>query len=234
MSFWSRLLLALRDLFGGAGGGDDPREALDLAYRGQLELQAKVRRAVADVVTARKRIELQARQLAVSNERLEEQARAAVREGRHDLARDALTRRAVMGAEQAELDRQSSALAAEEATLLATASQVDIRVQQIRVRREAALATRAAADARARLGEALTGLAQRDAEVMAALERAQGRLTDARGRVAALDGVAARAALPGGAPGGATGEQQPEADVAAELRRLEEELLWGRGDEDRP
>ena len=39
---------------------EDPRDTLDLSYEKQLEQLQKVRRGVADVATARKRIELQA------------------------------------------------------------------------------------------------------------------------------------------------------------------------------
>ena len=39
---------------------EDPRESLDLSYQKQLESLQKVRRSVADVTTAKKRIELQA------------------------------------------------------------------------------------------------------------------------------------------------------------------------------
>ena len=42
---------------------EDPRETLDYSYERTLEMLQKMRRAVADVATSRKRIELQAQQL---------------------------------------------------------------------------------------------------------------------------------------------------------------------------
>src|ERR1700733_4132368 len=42
---------------------EDPRETLDLSYEKQLEQLQQVRKGVADVATARKRLELQAQQL---------------------------------------------------------------------------------------------------------------------------------------------------------------------------
>ena len=42
---------------------EDPRQTLDLSYEQQLENLTKVKRAVADVATAKKRIEIQAEQL---------------------------------------------------------------------------------------------------------------------------------------------------------------------------
>ena len=234
MSFWQRLLLMLGIRVGeGRGEVEDPREALDLAYARQLELQAKVRRAVADVVTARKRIELQARQLGASPDHLELQARAALQEGRQDLAHDALLRRAVIRGELGELERQSSMLAAEEGRLVEASKRLEIQVQQFRIRKEAVKAAYVAARARAQAGEALAGLTQDDAELRAAVERAEHRIADTRARAAALENILARGALQGGSSGSdAIGSElalpAADAEAAAELARLEGDLLWGR------
>ena len=75
---------------------EDPRETLDLSYEKQLENLTKVRRAVADVATARKRIELQATELQKQADKLQDQAKAALTQGNEDLAREALARRAVL------------------------------------------------------------------------------------------------------------------------------------------
>ena len=70
---------------------EDPRETLDLSYEKQLEQLQQVRRGVADVATARKRIELQAQQLQSTATKLQDQARQALAQNREDLAREALT-----------------------------------------------------------------------------------------------------------------------------------------------
>jgi len=57
---------------------EDPRESLDLSYEKQLDSLQKVRRSVADVATARKRIELQATQLQKQADKLQDQAKAAL------------------------------------------------------------------------------------------------------------------------------------------------------------
>ena len=54
---------------------EDPRDTLDLSYEKQLENLQKVRRSVADVATARKRIEMQAAQLQQQADKLQDQAR---------------------------------------------------------------------------------------------------------------------------------------------------------------
>ncbi len=66
---------------------EDPRDTLDLSYEKQLEQLQKVRRGVADVATARKRIELQAQGLQKQADKLQGQAKAALGQGNEDLAR---------------------------------------------------------------------------------------------------------------------------------------------------
>ena len=81
---------------------EDPRETIDYAYGRQLELLQQMRRGIADVATARKRIELQANQLQQSAAKLEGQARQALSQNREDLAREALSRRAALTSELAD------------------------------------------------------------------------------------------------------------------------------------
>src|SRR5579872_4544266 len=85
---------------------EDPRDTLDLSYEKQLENLQKIRRSVAEVATARKRIEIQAAQLQQQGNKLQEQARQALGQNREDLAREALTRRAAIGQELTELQGQ--------------------------------------------------------------------------------------------------------------------------------
>src|SRR6266542_2546550 len=82
---WSKLL----------DRAEDPAETLDYSYERQLELLQNVKRGVADVVTAKKRLEMQTTTLEQSVVKLETQARQAVGAGREDLAREALQRKAV-------------------------------------------------------------------------------------------------------------------------------------------
>ena len=69
---------------------ENPQETLDYSYEQQLQLLQNVKRGVADVVTAKKRLELQAGKLEASVPKLESQAREALAHGREDLARMAL------------------------------------------------------------------------------------------------------------------------------------------------
>src|SRR5665213_1502225 len=67
---------------------EDPRDTLDLSYEKQLENIQKMRRSIAEVATAKKRIEIQASQLQQQASKLQEQARMALGQNREDLARE--------------------------------------------------------------------------------------------------------------------------------------------------
>src|SRR6185295_1367225 len=75
---------------------ENPSETLDYSYEKQLELLQNVKRGVADVVTAKKRLELQETQLQQSLVKLESQARQALANGSDELARKALERKALV------------------------------------------------------------------------------------------------------------------------------------------
>src|SRR4030088_621994 len=73
---------------------ENPTETLDYSYEQMLQQLQNVKRGVADVVTAKKRLELQTTQLEQNVVKLETQARQALTAGREDLARQALERKA--------------------------------------------------------------------------------------------------------------------------------------------
>src|SRR5881296_3264795 len=119
MSFWSRLKLIFRSKANKAlDRAEDPRETLDYSYERQLELLQEIRRGIADVATARKRLELQAQQLQRSSTKLEGQSRQGLAQNRGDLARQALTRRAAGGNELSDRQAQHERLKAQEDKLV--------------------------------------------------------------------------------------------------------------------
>src|ERR1700722_15729904 len=103
---------------------EDPRQTLDLSYEKQLEQLQQVRKGVADVATARKRIELQAKQLQASATKLQDQARPALAQNREDLAREALSRRSTIATQLEGLKGQHEQLVTQEARLVQTTQQL--------------------------------------------------------------------------------------------------------------
>ncbi|MEU7141668.1 PspA/IM30 family protein [Nocardia sp. NPDC046473] len=196
--------------------GEDPREVLDYSYQRQLELLARVRRGLADVATSRKRIELQHNQLQQSADRLQDQAAQAVTQGRDDLAREALTRRATALAQLEQLRPQHEELAAQEATLTTATQRLQAKVEAFRTRKETIKASYTAAEAQSRISEAVTGISEEMGDVGLAMQRAEDKTAQLSARAAALDELIASGALTDAtAPTGASDDIQQALNLVA-------------------
>src|SRR5947208_16583411 len=73
----------------------DPAVTLDYSYERQREMLQKVKKGIADVVTAKKRLELQTQKLEVEMPKLDEQARLELAAVLEDTARAAFERQAL-------------------------------------------------------------------------------------------------------------------------------------------
>src|SRR5215510_3404381 len=149
---------------------EKPSETLDYSYEKQLELLQNVKRGVADVVTAKKRLELQAGKLETSVPKLEGQARDALSLGREDLARMALERKTAAQAQLQDLDRQVSELESQQAKLEANEKALSARIEAFRSEKEVMKAQYSAAEASVRVGEASTGIGEQMSDTGAAMQ----------------------------------------------------------------
>lgn len=174
---------------------EDPRQALETSYERQLQLLQDVRRGLAEVSTAKKRIELQVAEIATRHDRLGAQAYDAVAQERDDLARIALTRRAAVESQATMLQEQHAALAAQEAQLIANQQRLAERIEAFRIQKEAFTATYAASEAQARANEAIAGLGGTMVEATQTLQRAQARVQQVRARALATEELLATGAL---------------------------------------
>ncbi len=174
---------------------EDPRQTLDLSYEQQLENLTKVRRAVADVATARKRIEIQAEQLKSQGDKLAEQAKAALTQNNESLAREALSRREAIAGQLKDLDTQHATIVEQEDKLTETAQRLQTEVEAFRTKKETIKATYTAAEASAHVSEAVSGISASMGDAGAALQRAQDKVAEMQARSGALDELLASGAL---------------------------------------
>src|SRR5580693_7455278 len=166
---------------------EDPRETLDLSYEKQLEQLQQVRKGVADVATARKRIELQASQLQASANKLQAQAKQALSQNREDLAREALSRRAGIADQLEQLRVQHEQLQAQEEKLVTTTQQLQTRVEAFRSQKETLKASYTAAEAQTKIGEAVSGISESMSDTGMAMQRAQDKIEAMQARAGAMD-----------------------------------------------
>ena len=174
---------------------EDPRDTLDLSYEKQLEQLQKVRRGVADVATARKRIELQAQGLQKQADKLQGQAKAALGQGNEDLAREALSRRAALGEQLTELKTQHDQISEQEQKLVQTSQELQIRVERFRTQKETMKASYTAAEAQTKVGEAVSGISDSTRSAGATMQRAQDKIAGMQARAGAIDELLASGAL---------------------------------------
>src|SRR6266550_764188 len=174
---------------------ENPNETLDYSYEKQLQSLQNVKRGVADVVTAKKRLELQTQQLEQSVVKLDGQARQALAAGREDLARQALERKSGAQQQLQDLDTQVKQLQDQQEKLLASEKQLSARVEQFRSQKEVIKAQYSAAEAQVRIGEAATGIGREMDNTGMAIQRAKDKTEQMQARAAAVDELVSSGAL---------------------------------------
>src|SRR5436305_1784020 len=174
---------------------ENPTETLDYSYEQMLQQLQNVKRGVADVVTAKKRLELQTTQLEQNVVKLETQARQALTAGREDLARQALERKSAVQQQLQGLDGQIKQLEAQQEKLVASEQQLSARVEAFRSEKEVIKAQYSAAEAQVRIGEAATGIGDQMADTGAAIQRARDKTDEMQSRADAIDELTASGAL---------------------------------------
>src|SRR5215210_9045580 len=136
-SLWQRFMLIFRAKVSRAlDRAEDPNETLDYSYEQQLTLLQNVKRGIADVVTAKKRLQMQQTTLEQSVVKLETQARQALAGGREDLARQALERKSAVQQQLQGLDTQLEGLQAQQDKLVSSEKQLSAKVEAFRSQKE--------------------------------------------------------------------------------------------------
>lgn len=197
---------------------EKPDEMLDLSYNQMLEQITEMRRALVSIAASRKQIELQETQLRHSVDHLQAQAKAALAQGREDLAREALSRR---GAAQAQIDgmeAQHQQLTEEEQRLEPALAQLQERVNHFRTQKEVLKAQYTAASAMSSVDETVTGAGDSGAE----LQRALDKIATMQARAGALDELLQSGVLEDLSGGG--DDIQKELDEVTSSSEVDKEL----------
>lgn len=166
---------------------EDPREALDYSYTKQLELMNELRRSLAEVITARKRLEMQKSKLLTNIRLLDEQARRALDTDREDLAKLALERKNANLLQIQNLDKQISDMKQEEERLEETSKRLAIKVEEFKSKKEVIKAQYSAAEAQVKIKESVTGISEEMADVGMAMNRAEDKAEKMKAKSEALD-----------------------------------------------
>jgi phage shock protein A len=166
---------------------EDPGETLDYSYQKQLESLQQVKKGIADVVTAKKRLGMQAQKLEQSVVKLDTQARQALAAGNEELARTALERKQFAQTELQGLDQQVAELQVQQDKLTDSEKRLRAKIEAFRTKKEVIKAQYSAAEAQVRISEAATGVGEEMADVGLAMQRAVDKTEQMKARASAVE-----------------------------------------------
>ena len=166
---------------------EDPAETLDYSYQKQLESLQQVKKGIADVVTAKKRLQMQQEKLQQSVVKLDTQARQALSAGNEELARAALERKQLAQTELQSLDQQVAELESQQQKLTDSEKKLRAKIEAFRTKKEVIKAQYSAADAQVRISEAATGVGEQMADVGLAMQRAVDKTEEMKARASAVE-----------------------------------------------
>jgi phage shock protein A len=211
---------------------EDPSETLDYSYEQQLQLLQNVKRGIADVVTAKKRLQLQTSGLEQSLVKLDSQARQALGAGREDLARAALERKSAAQQQLQGLDQQVAQLESQQEKLTASEKQLSAKIEAFRSQKEVIKAQYSAAEAQVRIGEAATGIGEQMADTGLAIQRAKDKTEQMQARASAVEELVEAGTLEDFTTGGDQLDRElaqlaSASQVDQDLERMKAELAAG-------
>src|SRR5215218_1816658 len=166
---------------------EDPGETLDYGYQKQVELLQNVKKGIADVVTSKKRLQMQSTKLEESVVKLDTQARQALSQNREDLARLALERKTLAQTELQSLDTQIKELEGQQEQLTENEKKLRAKIEQFRTKKEVIKAQYSAAEAQVRISEAANGVGEQMADLGLAIQRAEDKTETMRARASAVE-----------------------------------------------
>jgi len=191
---------------------EDPKEALDYSYQNQIETMNKLRRSIAEVVTAKTRLQMQKTKLVENIRTLDEESRRAIEQDREDLAKLALERKNANMLQLQNLDKQIIDIQTQQDKLEQTEKRLSAKVEEFRSKKEVIKAEYTAADAQVRIKENLTGISEEMADVGVAMNKAEDKTEQMKAKAKALDEMIDSGVL--------TDYTSDKDDVEAELEKM--------------
>jgi phage shock protein A len=201
---------------------EKPDEMLDLSYEQMLDQITQVRRGLVSVAASRKQLELQEQQFQHSVDHLNDQAKAALAQGREDLAREALSRKAAAQAQVDAMESQHQQLTDQEQKLGHTLDTLQKRVNDFRTQKEVLKAQYTSAQAQTSVNETAAGISSSFGDTGADIARAQDKIAQMQARAGAVDELLASGVLED--VGGDTDDIQQELDEASTTAGVDKEL----------
>ncbi len=180
---------AVADMF------EDPKASLDYSLNRLEETRARISRGLIEVSAARNRLAAQYGQLEEALRKSDEQAQAAVRAGRDDLARLALERKQEAASRLDGLEKNIAGLEQQAETLKQNQANLDRRVAAFRSKKEELKAIYDSSRARLQMREAVSGVSVDLSDVGNTIRRAEERIREMQSRADAIEGLVSEGVL---------------------------------------
>ena len=202
---------------------EKPDEMLDLSYEQMLDQINQVKRGLVSITASRRQLELQEEQLQHTIDHLQDQAKAALAQGKEDLAREALSRKTAAQSQIDAMEPQRQQLGEEQEKLEHTLAQLQQRVNNFRTQKEVLKAQYSAAKAESSIGETAAGISKSFGDTGADIQRAQDKIATMQAHADAVDELLQSGVLED-VGGGSTDDIQKELDETGSNAQVESEL----------
>jgi len=166
---------------------ENPNEMLNYSFEKQNELIIKLRQDIAQVVTSKKRLEMQKAKLLANVNTLEDQARRSLISNREDLTKLALERKNALMIQVKELESQISGIEKDQAKLEDAERRLSTKIQEFKTRKEIIKAEYSSAEAQVKIKENITGLSEEFSDVGNILNRVEEKTENMKAKAQALD-----------------------------------------------
>jgi phage shock protein A len=168
---------------------EDPNAILDLSYEKMLDGLQQVKHHLADIVTEQKSLERQLENLGKELTQRDEEARAALKANREDLAKEALLRKQQSTERQRGLVEAHVHITAQVNKLKDAEQTFQDRIAAFKTQKEVTKASYSAAKAQVKIGEHMTGIGNQLGGVGEALQRANDKADQMMSRADAMESL---------------------------------------------
>jgi phage shock protein A len=147
----------------------------------------KLRRDIAEVVTSKKRLEMQKAKLWDNIRTLDEQAHRSIEVDREDLTKLALERKNANLLQVRGLEKQIAEMQNEQEKLEQTEKRLSAKVEEFKSKKEVIKAQYSAAEAQVRIKESVSGISEEMTDVGVSMNRAEDKTEKMKAKAQALD-----------------------------------------------
>jgi phage shock protein A len=166
---------------------ENPVENLEYSFEKHKESISSLRRDIAELLSAKKHLEIQRDKLLDAAQVLDHQARLAIEYNKESLARHILERKNLNLRQLQKLDKQIASLDAEKDKLQQLEGNLTAKVEQIKARIAIIKAQYSAAESEVRIKQSITGVLNEVSDLRVALKKAEDKLQKLKLKSEALD-----------------------------------------------